>query len=416
MKALLALGASALALAGGTARHAARLEPHFRVLAHVNPGGGYSGDVVGERHYAYLSSHSGKTDCPAQGVRVYDLANPRRPRHVATFAARTSAPELAGTWTEKTIVRRVKTPGFAGVLAVTSVQACGDGFGGFGLYDVTRPAHPRLLSLVRTEPRGSHEIWLAAARGNAWVYTAEGVNEYELTPDAYGFHIYDVSRPRAPVEVGGWSACRTLHKCTGLNGKPRTLVHSVITNAAATRAYLAYWDLGTVILDVSDPARPRYLGRTPPGQGQVHSDWLAAHGKVLLETHEIAHGRATVWDVYRPARPRKLSEIRLPRGLRPGGSYPNFYGLADSVHDPKVDGKLGYFSWYAYGVLLFDLSHPSRPRFLTRFRPPSERDEHGLLCPGQACTADWSAVPRPHYVLASDLNSGLWILRLTRPG
>ena len=43
---------------------------------------------------------------------------------------------------------------------------------------------------------------------------------------------------------------------------PFNVPHSVITDAAATRAYVSYWDLGTVILDISTPARPRYLGRT----------------------------------------------------------------------------------------------------------------------------------------------------------
>jgi len=84
-----ALG-SLLALAGGATGHG----PRFQVLAHVDPGGGYSGDVVGERHYAYLSSHRGSSDCPAQGVRVYDLADPRRPRHVATFADARGEPAL----------------------------------------------------------------------------------------------------------------------------------------------------------------------------------------------------------------------------------------------------------------------------------------------------------------------------------
>jgi len=413
LKALLALASSALALAGATPKAA----PRFHVLAHVDPGGGYAGDVVGERHYAYLSSHAGR-DCPAQGVRVYDLSNPRRPRHIATFADRGSQPELVHSWTEKTIVRRVKTSGFDGVLAVTSVQGCGDGLGGFALYDVTQPAQPKLLSVIRTQPRGSHEIWLAAARGHAWVYTAEAVAEFAMTPDAYGFHIWDVSNPGVPADVGGWSACRTLHKCSPLNPPPgrdsRILVHSVITNPGATRAYLAYWNLGTVILSIADPSHPLYLGRTARGQGNVHSDWLIRGGKVLLETHEIAHGRATVWNISRPSRPRKLSELRLPRRVRPGGEYPNFYGLADSVHDPKAAGRFGYFSWYAQGVALFDLSNLRRPRYLTRFRPPRDLDEHGLLCPGDRCTATWGVFPMAHYVLASDLNSGLWVLSRPR--
>jgi hypothetical protein len=403
-----------LALLTAAVAHAAagKAKPaHFRVLGHANPAGGYSGDVVGERHYAYLSSHRGKTDCPAQGVRVYDLANPRKPRHISTFA------RVNGTWTEKTIVRRVHTSGFDGVLAVTSIQACENGFGGFALYDVTRPARPRLLTLVPTAPRGSHEIWLAAVRGHAWVYTALAAAEFSIEPKSFGFHIYDVSRPRAPVEVGGWSACRELHQCSPLSPPPgkdeRNLVHSVITNAAATRAYLSYWNLGTVILDISDPSKPRYLGRTARGQGNAHSAWLMARGKILLETHETVDGHPVVWNIADPARPARLATVGLPDRLGPGGSFTGL-PLADSVHDPKTVGSYAYFSWYGQGVTLFDLKNPRKPRYLTRFRPPPGRDRHGLLCPGDSCTAVWGVYVMPRYVLASDLNTGLWVLSRPR--
>jgi hypothetical protein len=387
----------------------------FHVLAHARAPGGYSGDVVGERHYAYLSSRKGRAegDCPAQGVRVYDLSNPRRPRRIATFA------RIPGTWTEKTIVRRVHTARFDGVLAATSVQACGNGFGGFALYDVTRPAKPRRLALVRTEPRGSHEIWLAAARGRAWVYTAEAAAEFAVAPGSFGFHIFDVSHPGKPVEVGGWSACRDLHECTPVTGQEpgndrRVLVHSVITNAAATRAYLSYWTLGTVILDISDPARPRYLGRTARGQGNAHSSWLLPGEKILLETHETLHGRPVVWNVGNAAHPVRLATVRLPWQLAPGGDFTDRLPLADSVHDPKVAGRYAYFSWYGQGVALFDLKHPRKPRFLTRFRPPAARDAHGLICPGATCTSVWGVFVRPRYVLASDMNTGLWVLSRPR--
>lgn len=381
----------------------------FHVLSHVAPVGGYSADVVGERHYAYLSSRMGRSDCPAQGVRVYDLADPRHPRHVSTFA------RIPGTWTEKTIVRRVRTAGFDGVLAATSVQACtGTGFGGFVVYDVTRPQHPRELARVRTAPRGSHEIWLAAARGHAWVYTAEAAAEFAVTRESFGFHIYDVTRPAEPKEVGGWSACRDLDDCTPLtppaDGRDhRHLVHSVITNAAVTRAYLSYWGLGTVILDISDPSKPRYLGRTPTGQGNAHSAWLLPRERIMLETHELDRGRPVVWNVANPAQPVRLSTVRLPARLEPGGIYTDV-PLADSVHDPKAAGRFAYFSWYAQGVALFDLSKPRHPRFLGRFQPPPARDRHGLLCPGVSCTAVWGVYVMPRYVLASDLSSGLWVL------
>jgi hypothetical protein len=401
----LAVALTAAVTNAGTQRPAA-----FHVLAHVEANGGYSADVVGERHYAYLSSRRGVEDCPAQGVRVYDLASPRHPRHIATFA------RIPGTWTEKTIVRRVHTSAFDGVLAVVSVQACSGGFGGFVVVDVTQPEHPKELARVRTEPRGSHEIWLAAARGHAWVYTAEAAAEFALSRESFGFHIYDVSQPTAPVEVGGWSACRELNDCTPLQAPPghdhRHLVHSVITNAAATRAYLSYWQLGTVILDISSPSKPRYLGRTATGQGDAHSSWLLKGERILLETHEVEHGRPVVWNVADPAHPAKLATVRLPARLRPGGDSSG--ALADSVHDPKVAGRYAYFSWYGQGVALFDLAHLAHPRFVARFRPPPARDRHGLLCPGSACTAVWGVYVMPHYVLASDLSSGLWVLSRPR--
>ena len=416
---------AAAAVAGGAPSGTQRARPHFELLGHANPGGGYSGDVVGERHYAYLSSHKGRSDCPAQGVRVYDLSNPRRPRRIATFADGRSTPTLKDAWTEKTIVRSVRTSAFDGVLAVTSVQACPAGlFGGFALYDVTRPRHPRRLALVRTEPRGSHEIWVATARGHVWVYTALASAEFAATPQQYGFHIFDVSDPRKPREVGGWSACRDLHLCTPISSPTGNnisfLVHSVITNPAATRAYLSYWDLGTVILDISNPAKPRYLGRTRPPQGNAHSAWLADGGRILVETHETDEGKPVIYDVSKPTTPKQLAIVRLTKAQLARGARGSAIGqvsgigLTDSVHDPKVMGKLALFSWYAQGVVAFDISHPRHPRFVARFLPARGRDAHGLLCPGTRCRAVWGVFPVARYVLASDINSGLWVLRLRR--
>lgn len=89
----------------------------------------------------------------------------------------------------------------------------------------------------------------------------------------------------------------------------------MITNAAAMRAYLSYWGFGTAILDISDPVHPRYLGGTAPRQGNVHSAWLADRGRLLLETHEIEHGRPVVRNIARPAHPRRVLASDLNSGL-----------------------------------------------------------------------------------------------------
>ena len=191
-------------------------------------------------------------------------------------------------------------------------------------------------------------------------------------------------------------------------------MHSVITNAAVTRAYLSYWTLGTVILDITNPAKTHYLGRTARGQGNAHSAWLLRGEKILLETHETLSGRPFAWNVANPAHPVRLATVRLPSRLVPNGHFAPQLPLEDSVHDPKAAGHFAYFSWYGEGVALFDLKNPRKPRFLTRFQPPPRRDRHGLLCPDDTCTAVWGVFVMPLYVLASDMNSGLWVLSRPR--
>jgi hypothetical protein len=406
--------------------------PRFELLAHADPGDVYAGDVFGHRDYAYLSSHRGRESCPARGVRVYDLRNPRRPKLVSRFGA------IQGTWTEKTIVRTVSTGTFKGDLAVTSVQACRPGeFKGFALYDVSKPSRPRQLARVQTEPRGSHELWLGTARGRAYVYTAivdseiRSAPDYDparheaTTPGKPDFRIFDVSDPRRPIQVGEWGAWKTLgiHPNDGLGtGRlKQNLVHSVITNRAGTRAFLSYWDLGTVILDITRPDRPRYLGRTSFESGEVgnaHSAALGRNETLLIETHETDGGTATLFDVSNPAAPVRLSEVELsPQLLRQGRSGQDFdrvsgLDLSDSVHDPKIAGRLAFFSWYRQGVVAADVSDPRRPRVVARFLPTATADRERLLCPGSSCRAVWGVYVTPRYVLASDMLSGLWVLRL----
>ena len=125
------------------------------------------------------------------------------------------------------------------------------------------------------------------------------------------------------------------------------------------------------------------------------------------------HGRPVVWNIADPAHPVRLATVRLPYRLGPGGDFTGL-PLADSVHDPKVVGRYAYFSWYGQGVVLFDLKNHRKPKYLTRFRPPPARDRHGVLCPGLSCTAVWGVFVLPRYVLASDLNSGLWVLSRPR--
>ena len=399
---LSALGAALLALAPSGAHS-------IRPLGHANPGGGYTGDVFVHRGFAYLSSWHG-TNCPAQGVRVYDLSKPSRPRHVATFADGSNL-AVRGTWTEKTIVQHASTPSFTGELAVVSFQNCPttNSYRGFGLYDVTNPRAPKELSLVRTDPGGSHEIWLQVVRHRAYVYTAIPLAEFPGHPPSPGFRIFDATDPRHPTEIGSWIAPPSLR-----GSKGGVFVHSVRVNPAATRAYLSYWNLGTVILDVSKPTHPEYLGRTHDPQGSAHSTAITPNGKVMIETHETNGGRPSFWDISNPREPRLLSVFKPPARLIKAAASRGAAGFTLGVHDPKIIGKRAYFSWYGLGVIVANISNPRHPKFVAQFLPPSTRDPENEFCAKKSCTYTWGVYPTKKYVAAADMVGGLWTFKPPR--
>jgi hypothetical protein len=192
---------------------------------------------------------------------------------------------------------------------------------------------------------------------------------------------------------------------------PGVFVHSVRVNTAATRAYLSYWNLGTVILDISNPTRPRFLGRTTDTQGSAHSTAITPNGRVLIETHETNGGRPSFWDISKPRRSRLLSVFKPPARLIANARRRGAAGFTLGVHDAKIIGKRAYFSWYALGVIVADISNPRHPKFVAQFLPPSTRDPENEFCAKQSCTYTWGVYPTRRYVAAADMVGGLWVFR-----
>jgi hypothetical protein len=402
------------------------------VLAHHNPGG-FNADVVAHRGFAYMGSWGTSSDddslCPAQGVRVYDLKNLRRLNVTATFADGESNPLLDGSWTEKVQVHRVNTPHFKGDLAAVSFQSCKDGgFGGIGLYDVTNPRHPTELALFENGTIGVHELWLQVRKNRAYVYQATIFEEIfqwfggATEPGNPDFRVIDVSDPRNPQQVGQWSAWEEFGINPGqANGSfAFNLVHSMIGDDDGDRAYLSYWDFGTVILDMTDPTDPQFLGRTTFAanqEGNAHSSWLARGGRLLIETQEdfdgdpfpgieTGFGYTRFFDISDEESPREIAQFRMP-------SQPAAPGPGDwTVHDPKVQGSKLFLSHYAEGVVTLDISRPTQPRQTAQFLPPPTGDPFGYWFDGVPAPNVWGVWLEGKYVLASDINSGLWVYKL----
>ena len=417
----------------GRGTPASRDSVRIKVLGHDDPGGP-SGDVFLHKGFAYLGSwglfsESGEF-CRALGVRAYDLSDPKDPELVSTFADGASDARLAKSWTEKVQVRKVHSRWFKGDLAAVSFQDCAPGgFIGIGLYDVSDPSDPELLSLRESGTFGVHELWMEARGNKAFVYEAaiftevvaasEGEDPEEVNPE---FRIVDVSDPRNPVQVGDWSAWRDLgvSPLDGIGSFPFNLVHSIMVDGKV--AYVSYWDFGTVMLDVRDPSEPVFLGRTAFAanqEGNAHSAWTA-RGNILIQTDEdfdptpsptteTSWGYGHIYDISDKANPVELATLKMPSTTQFPPPGPGDF----TIHDPKVKGKTLYTSWYTEGVVIWDIAEPASPKRIGQFIPPEKgEDPLGVFFPGEEFVEIWGVDIGSGYVVASDMNTGLWVFRV----
>ena len=412
--------AAAAAASGATAHN-------FRVVGHSRAGGGgFNGDVWAHRGFAYLGVWGADAEhCPASGVKVIDIRHPRHPRLVARLQ------NPAGTTAEDVVVRRVSTTSFEGSVAVTGIQRCEEGTGvfrGLQFFDVTDPAHPRELGRWRApdDERGCHEVDLVqradgrVLAGCALIFAelpGVGANVREV-------RLIEVTNPRTPVQVGAWTLGRDLgvDPTQGVGCIPVAFAHSVRFFNGGRTVYVSYWDAGTINLDIGDPARPRFVGRaviTPPDEdGDNHSMTLAKGGTVMLINPEDfspvdcpdnpefgGWGEVYIYDNRNRAQPRFLSSFSTPnsRSARTDGFY--------SVHNTEVvGGDQAFSSWYSDGIVWWQLGDFGVADMRGQFVPPPAPDPQGLF---PAIPIVWGVYPdRPSdLILASDINSGLWILK-----
>ena len=84
-----------------------------------------------------------------------------------------------------------------------------------------------------------------------------------------------------------------------------------------------------------------------------------------------------------------------------------------SVHNTEVLGNRAYSSWYSHGIVALDVTDPTAPVKVGQFRRPSSRKQIAFGPDGFPST--WGVVVDPDsgLIYASDMRSGLWIIRPT---
>lgn len=84
-----------------------------------------------------------------------------------------------------------------------------------------------------------------------------------------------------------------------------------------------------------------------------------------------------------------------------------------SVHNTEVLGDRAYSSWYSHGIVATDLSDPTQPQLVGQFVPATEPRKAGSLGVGPAEIWGVAIDPETGLIYASDMRSGLWIVRPT---
>jgi hypothetical protein len=123
-----------------------------------------------------------------------------------------------------------------------------------------------------------------------------------------------------------------------------------------------------------------------------------------------------VFDTSSLANPKLLSTFATESAV-PGKDGKVATDGVYSVHNAVIKGDRSYASWYSDGVRVVDLSDPRRPVEVAWFVPPPSSPRQSAAT-AQGGRRDmplvWGVFPWKGMVLASDMNSGLWVFRVTK--
>ena len=315
------------------------------------------------------------------GVGIYSISNPASPLLLSVYSP---APSSQNQFELGAIRNRI---GYFGSWSG----------GGLHIVSLTNPAAPVLLARVGaisgTVTNGFdrvHTIWLE----RNYLYEAAHV------PGIVSVKVFDVSNPQVPVYLQDIVTTNT------------TKVHQITvrTKGAATILYTSGWGGNndgnpaspgqTDIWDVSNvgtqPAH--WLGRVYSGYNS-HSSYPTPDGNALIVCRETPGGDVRFYDISNPA---ILTSNTAPIVILTPASM----GIeADIPHNPVVVSNLLFLSWYQNGIQIFDISDRSRPvrvGFYDTYPAAQSSSYQG----------NWGVFPYLGFdkLLISDIQSGLYVM------
>jgi hypothetical protein len=424
---------------------AMQISSNLEVVAHDSLGDrGFNGDVWAHEGYAYVghwgfqdwASGSKNRFCPEEpnsGVAVVKVDGSATTR-VSTLQ------NPAGTSAEDVVVY---TADDGRDIAAAGIQWCGgsrydeNAERGLMLWDVSDPADPEQIGYLKTAccTRGVHEFEVEHhTNGHTYAYASVPTSRYPDSETSSGvrdengdgdFRLIDITDPSSPVQVSDWGVQDAGGPWTdgqGCDPDPN-YGHGAEPSEDGTAVYLSYWDSGFIKLDVSDPSNPVFKGRTvypANADGDAHSSNYDDARSLLFTADEDfcpnsgpaiekGWGYLRVYDYANEASPQQIGSFRTQNSLAIGDKAAGDY----TIHNPFLVGTDVYTSWYSDGVRIVDASDPTDLREVGHFVPPAG---HNPVKPSQrgvlSQTAQvWGVVVEDGLIYASDMNTGLWVLR-----
>ena len=276
-------------------------------------------DVWAHAGYAYTGTFN--SPCGGEvggGVWIWDVHN----RNKVDFVSVIDSPD--GSRSNDVRVAAMNS----GDILVHSNEVCGEGgVGGFEIYNVDDPENPEFLAHVQTD---DVNLFVQANFGftdfgvhNLWLFS-QGENDYvaATVESLFGnFQIFDITDPESPTLVGFWGAEQSpnavangvpagvdwvntvdfggvilpgnAYNNDGFGASQNRFLHDVTISADGTEAYLANWDEGLVLLDISDPTNPTWVSTaidvvngSLDGEVNSHSVWPSEDGAIVVEGEE----------------------------------------------------------------------------------------------------------------------------------
>ncbi len=332
------------------------------------------------RDYVYTGTHLG-----GQRMLVWDVTSPATP--VLTDFVEVDA----------RVVNDVKVNPEA-TLAVITREGARDRRNGIVVLDLADPAHPVIASTYIGDLTGGvHNVFFA------------GDILYAVHNGTFDVHILNISDPGRVVEAGRWgidSPGKYLHDIWVVDGL----------------AYVSYWNDGVYILDVGDgrwggvPAVPVEVGHYAYPEGNTHFavPYTNADGhRYLFVGDEIfdcddcvsrnghpgdgSRGFVHILDLEDPENLREVARYEVPEA---------------GAHNLWIEDDRMYVAYYQAGLRVVDVSGELRGDLYRQGRemawlPTGTPD--GVV-PNSPMA--WGPQFFKGNIFVSDLNSGLWVVRL----